>query len=98
MTLSRYLRQPHPDNCSCSVCWSRTVTAQPACSPSTQCDQCRPVSVSRDALTGRWLLKPAFTCAKHTPADRPQKWWFVIHDSGKPTPFVPISEPFELEG
>lgn len=28
----------------------------------------------------------------------PAKWWSVICDSGKPTPFVPIHEPFELVG
>lgn len=28
----------------------------------------------------------------------PAKWWGVICDSGKPTPFVPIHEPFELVG
>ncbi|WP_162836520.1 lysogeny maintenance protein PflM, partial [Stutzerimonas stutzeri] len=26
------------------------------------------------------------------------KWWSVIYDSGKPTPYVPIHEPFELVG
>ena len=96
--MSAYNSPQHAENCDCSVCWCKAEMAKPAPCPSTPCDQCRPVSVSRDALTGRWLLKPAFTCAKHTPADRPQKWWFVIHDSGKPTPFVPIFEPFELEG
>ncbi|MFI8466544.1 DUF5447 family protein [Stutzerimonas stutzeri] len=34
----------------------------------------------------------------HTPPDRPAKWWSVIYDSGKPTPYVPIHEPFELVG
>ncbi|MBP8170688.1 MAG: DUF5447 family protein [Pseudomonas sp.] len=80
MTLNRYLRRPHPHDCSCSVCWSKTVTAQPASCPSTACSQCRPASVSRDASTGRWSLKPASFCAKHTPADRPQKWWFTVYE------------------
>ncbi|MCP1649306.1 hypothetical protein J2T49_000660 [Pseudomonas nitroreducens] len=32
------------------------------------------------------------------PALRPPKYWHVIYDSGRPTPFVPVREPFELEG
>ncbi|AKN28357.1 hypothetical protein AB691_3491 [Stutzerimonas stutzeri] len=43
-------------------------------------------------------MDPAFICEKHTPPERPAKWWSVIYDSGKPTPYVPIHEPFELVG
>ncbi len=48
-------------------------------------------------VDGRLQVMPASRCAKHTPSDRPPKYWHVIHDSGKPTPYVPIREPFELE-
>ncbi|WP_187672872.1 lysogeny maintenance protein PflM [Zestomonas carbonaria] len=92
-SLNRYLRQPHAENCGCSVCWSRREVAKPAHSQSTPCTQCRPVSVSK--VDGRWKVIPASLCDRHQPADRPPKWWFVVYDSGKPTPFVPIREPFE---
>ncbi|HBO5639670.1 TPA: hypothetical protein L4582_005852, partial [Pseudomonas aeruginosa] len=26
------------------------------------------------------------------------KYWRVVYDSGKPTPFVPVREAFQLEG
>ncbi len=29
---------------------------------------------------------------------RPPKYWHVVYDSGKPTPFVPVREAFQLEG
>nr|WP_308446202.1 DUF5447 family protein [Pseudomonas paralcaligenes] len=74
----------------------RRVPVEPASCQSTPCDQCRPASVFK--VDGIWRAKPAFTCAKHKPPRRPPKYWNVIHDSGKPTPFVPIREPFELEG
>ncbi len=95
MSLNRYLHRPHTETCDCSVCWSRRVPVDPAPCPSTPCDQCRPASVFK--VDGIWRAKPAFTCAKHKPPRRPPKYWNVIHDSGKPTPFVPIREPFELE-
>jgi hypothetical protein len=94
MSLNRYLHQVHAETCDCSVCWSRREPA-PALSLSTPCDQCRPASVAK--VDGIWKAKPAFTCAKHTPPRRPPKYWNVIYDSGNPTPFVPIREPFELE-
>ena len=49
---------------------------------------------------GRWFWKltPASICAKHTPSNRPPRYWHVVHDTGKPTPFVPLREPFELVG
>ena len=96
MNLSRYLHLPHPEGCDCSVCWSRRATAQPAPCPCTPCTECRPVSVRK--VNGRWQLTPAFICEKHTPSDRPPKYWHVVHDTGKPTPFVPLREPFELVG
>ena len=96
MSLSRYLHRPHAETCDCSVCWSRRVPVDPAPCPSTPCDQCRPASVFK--VDGIWRAKPAFTCAKHKPPRRPPRYWNTIYDSGKPTPFVPIREPFELEG
>ncbi|WP_373387581.1 DUF5447 family protein [Pseudomonas alcaligenes] len=94
-TLDRYLHRPHPATCDCSVCWSRRVPAFAPCQ-SIPCDQCRPASVTK--VDGIWKATPAFICARHTPPPRPPKYWHVIYDSGNPTPFVPIREPFELEG
>ncbi|WP_081963325.1 DUF5447 family protein [Pseudomonas sp. ML96] len=93
--MSKYLRQPHAVSCDCSVCWSRRVPMEPAHSPSTHCDQCRPASLAK--VDGIWRAKPAFTCAKHTPARHPPKYWNCVYDSGPPTPFVPVREPFQLE-
>ena len=45
-----------------------------------------------------WQITPAFTCEKHTPSDRPPKYWSVVENIGKPVPFVPLHEPFELVG
>ncbi len=94
-SLSQYLRQPHADNCDCSVCWSRLnwVPPKPVTSPSTQCTDCRPAQWSR--VNGRTHVTPAYTCEKHAPPSRPPKYWHVVYDSGKPTPFVPLREPFE---
>lgn len=52
------------------------------------------------ALSGRWpLALPSRSfCAKHDPSRRPPKYWHVVYDSGKPTPFVPVREAFQLEG
>ncbi|QLF92223.1 DUF5447 family protein [Pseudomonas sp. ABC1] len=96
MNLSKYLHQPHRLDCDCSVCWSKRELAKHALSQSTRCNQCRPSTVSR--ANGQTVVTPASYCEKHTPSERPPKWWHVVHDSGKPTPFVPIHEPFELEG
>lgn len=106
-----YQRLPHAQDCDCSVCWSRREMAQPDPSRSTQCAQCRPayarpirtlqmgcVGGIWKPLLSDWKVEPAFICEKHTPPERPAKWWSVIYDSGKPTPFVPIHEPFELVG
>lgn len=98
MNLSRYLRQPHAANCDCSVCWvNRTwEPPKPVTSRSTPCTDCRPAQWS--VVNGRNHVTPAFTCEKHKPSPRPPKYWHVVYDSGKPTPFVPIHEPFELKG
>lgn len=110
ISLNRYLRQPHAPDCDCSVCWSRRELAKPAASQFTPCTECRPTRVFTVVTTmakvaGVWRsihstyrVVPGFTCAKHMPALRPPKYWHVIYDSGKPTPFVPVREPFELEG
>ncbi|WP_350446823.1 DUF5447 family protein [Pseudomonas solani] len=94
-SLSQYLRQPHPEACSCSVCWSRRELANSVPSPSTVCPHCLPAEVLQ--VDGRWVCRPVSRCAKHTPPRRPPKYWHVVYDSGKPTPYVPIYEPFELE-
>ena len=107
----KYLRLLHAQDCDCSVCWSRREMAKPGPSRSTPCDQCRPASARpiRTLQMGRvggiwkplaseWTVEPAFICEKHTPPDRPAKWWSVVLDTGRPTPFVPIHEPFELVG
>ena len=111
MTLSSYSNQPHAENCACSVCWSKAEMAKPWPCPSTPCDQCRPASVVPTRilkmglvagvgkpLLSEWSITPAFTCAKHTPPDRPPKYWSVVQDSGKPAPYVPRWDLFELEG
>src|SRR5690606_620903 len=91
-----YLRLPHASDCDCSVCWSKAAMAQPALSRSTPCDQCRPASYL--LVDGRWQVTPRSNCAKHTPSARPPKYWSVVLDTGRPTPYVPIHEPFELVG
>ncbi|WP_171049587.1 lysogeny maintenance protein PflM [Pseudomonas nicosulfuronedens] len=108
--LSKYVRQPHAPDCDCSVCWSRRELAKPDPCQSTRCTECRPTRVFTVVTTmakvaGVWRsihstyrVERGFTCAKHMPALRPPKYWHVIYDSGRPTPFVPVREPFELEG
>lgn len=108
--LSKYVRQPHAPDCDCSVCWSRRELAKPAPFLSIPCTECRPTRVftvvtMMAKVAGVWRsihstyrVEPGFTCAKHMPARHPPKYWHVIYDSGKPTPFVPVREPFELEG
>ncbi|MFH6598754.1 DUF5447 family protein [Ectopseudomonas khazarica] len=86
MNLSRYLNRPHPENCDCSVCWSRRETAQPVVCPSTPCSHCHPVHVSRDLLTGRWHVRPAFICAKHKPPRRPPAFWSVAYQTSTSVP------------
>ncbi|WP_249186878.1 DUF5447 family protein [Pseudomonas sp. KB-10] len=101
-SLSQYLHQPHLANCDCSVCYvNRNWSTLPASSPSatcrsTPCTECRPVQWSK--VNGRTHVTPAYTCEKHTPPSRPPKYWSVVLDTGKPTPFVPLREPFELVG
>jgi len=111
MTPYSYSNQQHAENCDCSVCWSKAEMAKPDPCPSTPCDQCRRASAQRTRITAirciggvwkvtqaEWQITPAFTCAKHTPSDRPPKYWSVVENIGKPVPFVPLHEPFELVG
>jgi len=111
MTPAKYTNQPHAPDCSCSVCWSKAEMAKPDPCPSTPCDQCRPASVQLGKirtmalidgiwtpLDFQWVITPAFICAKHTPSDRPAKYWSVVENTGKPVPFVPLHEPFQLVG
>jgi len=49
-------------------------------------------------LLSEWKVEPAFICEKHTRPDRPPKYWSVVLDTGRPTPYVPIHDPFELVG
>ncbi|WP_312975485.1 lysogeny maintenance protein PflM [Stutzerimonas nitrititolerans] len=106
-----YQRLPHAQDCACSVCWSRREMAKPARSQSTPCAQCRPayarpirtLQMGRVAgiwkpLLSEWKVEPAFVCEKHTRPARPPKYWSVVLDTGRPTPYVPIHEPFELVG
>ena len=107
--LSKYVRQPHAPDCDCSVCWSRRELAKADPYQSTPCTECRPTRVFTVVTTmakvgGVWRsihstyrVERGFTCDKHMPARRPPKYWHVVYDSGRPTPFVPVHEPFELE-
>lgn len=90
-----FRRHPHAENCDCSVCWSARQ-AIPLHSPSP-CPDCRPPGLPY-LEGGRWLCRPRSFCAKHDPSRRPPKYWHVVYDSGKPTPFVPVREAFQLEG
>ena len=109
--MDAYNRPKHAENCDCSVCWSQLQMASLTVSQSAPCDQCRRASAQRTQITGmrfvagvwkvtqaEWQITPAFTCAKHTPSDRPPKYWSVVENIGKPVPFVPLHEPFELVG
>nr|WP_178094239.1 DUF5447 family protein [Pseudomonas sp. ALS1279] len=97
-SLSQYLRQPHADNCDCSVCWlNRNWTPPKAPTyPYTRCTDCRPARWS--VVNGRNHVTQAYTCEKHKPGNRPPQYWHVVSDTGKPTPFLPLREPFELVG
>lgn len=55
---------------------------------------------------GRWSVAidpldvpggTGFYLRKTHAALRPPKYWHVVYDSGRRTPFVPVHEPFELE-
>lgn len=111
MTPFSYSNQQHAENCDCSVCWSKAEMAKPDPCPSTPCDQCRPASArpvrtlkmgfvagAWIPLLSQWEITPAFTCEKHTPSDRPPKYWSVVANIGKPVPFVLLHEPFQLVG
>ncbi|TBU73312.1 lysogeny maintenance protein PflM [Phytopseudomonas daroniae] len=93
--MHKYLRQPHSPDCDCSVCWSKRELAKSARSQSTPCSHCRPATVS--TVNGRLIVTPASYCAKHKPSPRPPKWWHVVQDTGKPTPYVPRWDLFESE-
>jgi hypothetical protein len=111
MTPFSYSNQQHAENCDCSVCWSKAEMAKPDPCPSTPCDQCRPafaqpvrtlkmrlVAGAWMPLLSQWQITPAFTCAKHMPSDQPPKYWSVVENIGKPVPYVPLHEPFQLVG
>lgn len=110
MTPAAYVRRPHPVDCNCSVCWCHREMAKPDPSRSTPCTECRPTRVFTVVTTmalvrGVWRsihstyrVEPGFTCAKHMPARRPPQYWYECANIGKPVPFVPIREPFVLEG
>lgn len=91
--LSKYLGQPHRENCDCSVCWSKRETAVIQ-SHWELCTQCRPGHASM--VDGRLRVVSASYCEKHKPGSRPPKWWHVVYNSGKITPYVPLVtlEPF----
>jgi hypothetical protein len=111
MKASSYRHQAHRPGCDCSVCWSKAELARPVTCPFTPCAVCRPASARRVRilktrlvagvwipLISQWEVTPAFTCAKHTPSVRPKPFWPVVESIGKPVPYVPIHEPFELVG
>ncbi|MBU0921396.1 MAG: DUF5447 family protein [Pseudomonadota bacterium] len=94
-----YQRLPHAQDCDCSVCWSRREMAKPALSRSTPCALCRPayarpirtlqmgcVGGTWKPLLSDWTVEPAFICEKHTPPDRPAKWWRVAYQDSTSAP------------
>ncbi len=94
-----YQRLPHAQDCDCSVCWSRREMAKPARSQSIPCAQCRPASArpirtlqmgrvggAWKPLVSEWTVEPAFICEKHTPPDRPAKWWSVAYQDSTSAP------------
>ncbi|WP_312224424.1 lysogeny maintenance protein PflM [Stutzerimonas nitrititolerans] len=94
-----YQRLPHAQDCACSVCWSRREMARHAPSPSTRCAHCRPASArpirtlqmgrvggAWKPLVSEWTVEPAFICEKHTPPDRPAKWWSVAYQDSTSAP------------
>ncbi len=94
MMSSQYLHLPHATDCDCSVCF--TAKQEPQFFNPSPCPDCRPPGRPYKE-NGRWLCRPRSFCAKHDPARRPPPYWHVVYDSGRPTPFVPVYEPFELE-
>ncbi|MDH1669510.1 lysogeny maintenance protein PflM [Stutzerimonas stutzeri] len=84
IVLAKYLRLPHAPNCDCCVCWSRIAAATFAPFRCTPCGHCRPASVR--LVDGRWLVTPRSFCAKHTPSDRPPKYWRVTCQSAISAP------------
>ncbi|MPT21163.1 MAG: hypothetical protein E2579_26070 [Pseudomonas sp.] len=91
-SLSQYLRQPHVESCDCSVCWTKRQV--PIVQSLWQlCNHCHPGHVS--TVNGRLYVVPPSYCATHKPGARPPRYWYVVSNIGKPTPFVPLREPFE---
>ncbi|OOE09200.1 hypothetical protein BSR09_14935 [Stutzerimonas degradans] len=79
--------------------WSRREMAKPAPSRSIPCAQCRPAyarpirTVQMGCIGGiwkpllsDWKVEPAFICEKHTPPDRPSKWWSVAYQDSTSAP------------
>ncbi|WP_170854582.1 lysogeny maintenance protein PflM [Azotobacter beijerinckii] len=91
MTLSKYLFQPHAQDCECSVCFVARLPTKPQLSHSRPCPDCVPAG--QPVLeNGRWYCIRAIPCAKHTPALHPPKYW--IEEYSKATPQVSIAEEF----
>uniref|UniRef100_UPI0035327908 lysogeny maintenance protein PflM n=1 Tax=Pseudomonas sp. RW407 TaxID=2202894 RepID=UPI0035327908 len=89
----RYVNRPHPVDCDCSVCWTKRECAKSSPLPAPSCPDCQPAGrpFFRDGL---WTVTPRRFCKRHEPSAKPPKYWYVIHDSGRVTPHVPIHEPF----
>ena len=97
MLPSRYRPLAHSADCPCSVCWALAQPVFPAGSfnPSSACPDCVPPGRPYQA-NGRWYCRPRFVCELCKLKLRPSRNWTVVSDTGAPTPFVPIREPFEL--
>nr|WP_312973392.1 DUF5447 family protein [Pseudomonas sp.] len=105
--MQKYLNQPHRPDCDCSVCY---VKRQGPISLSPRCTQCHPVRCfpvvgQMRLVNGHWLHVSStyrwvsgFTCPQHSPTPRPPRYWYVVENIGKPTPYVPRWDLFELEG
>jgi hypothetical protein len=88
--ISRYLYRDHSDSCDCSVCYvRRELSKSPLVTPE-RCSECKPAVISKNE--GRFVIERPYYCEKHRrfPLSRPERWWFKIYDSGKPTPFLPL--------
>ncbi|MBV7564165.1 DUF5447 family protein [Pseudomonas sp. sia0905] len=104
--MNRYLHQPHRPDCDCSVCYVKRLGP---ISLSPRCAQCRPVRCfpvvgQMRLVNGHWLHVSStyrwvsgFICPQHSPTPRPPRYWYVVENIGKPTPYVPRWDLFELE-
>ena len=94
-----YQRRPHAQDCDFSVCWSGREVAKTDPSRYTPCAQCRPayarpirtlqmgcIGGTWKPLDSEWKVEPAYICAKHTPPDRPAKWWSVAYQDSTSAP------------